>query len=80
MVPTKHMQMLEIFSYQSICAYILREASQQSREVKVTHFEDPIEVTSGNLRNQDTVQFLIILVDNSITETVRGGVRALPHV
>ena len=38
--------------YQSICVLILREASQQSREVKVTHVEDPIKVISGNW-NQD---------------------------
>ena len=54
---------------------ILREASQQSREVKVTYVEDPIKVTSGNLQNQDT-----FVVDNSTTETVGGGVRTLPHV
>ena len=51
------------------------EALQQSREVKVTYVEDPIKVTSGNLQNQDT-----FLVDSSISETVRGGLRALPHV
>ena len=37
------------------------EALQQSREVKVTYVEDPIKVTSGNLRNQDT-----FVVDSSI--------------
>ena len=51
------------------------EALQQPREVKVTYVEDPIKVTSGNLRNQDT-----FVVDSSISETVRGGARALPHV
>ena len=35
--------------------------------------EDPIEVTSGNLRNED-----ILVVDSSIAETMRG-VSALPH-
>ena len=41
---TKPMQMLEIFSYQSILQYtcLLREASQQSREVIVAHVEDPM--------------------------------------
>ena len=41
---TKPMQMLGIFSYKSILQYtcLLREASQQSREVKVAHVEDPI--------------------------------------
>ena len=53
---------------------ILREALQQSREVKVTHV-DPIKVTSGNLRIQNT-----FVVDSSTTETVGGGVRALPRV
>ena len=40
---TKPMQMLGIFSYQSILQYtcLLREPSQQSR-VKVAHVEDPI--------------------------------------
>ena len=37
--------------------------------------EGPIEVTSGNLRNQD-----ILVMDSSITITVEGGVKALPHV
>ena len=48
---TKPMQMLQIFSYQSILEYtcLHREPSQQSQEVEVAHVEDPIEVTSDNL-------------------------------
>ena len=61
--------------YTAVYTCLLCETSQQSREVKVVHVEGPIEVTSGNLRNQD-----ILVMDSSITVTVEGGVKALPHV
>ena len=57
MVPTKRMQMLEIFSNQSILEYtcILRETSRHSTQKSKLHMWKIlyIEVTSDNLWNQD---------------------------
>ena len=60
-------------SYQSITGvYILTYKSIPSVQgSKVIHVEDPIKVTSGNLRNQD-----IFVVNSTIIETVGGSVRA----